>query len=73
MNPIKQSHAALLEERATGGLSRKRLSNQTNRFLSVADKLYPAWQVGYIVELWSTMFLHGAGRGCVVLGPRAPH
>lgn len=47
----------MLEEKATSGLSRKRLAHQTERFLSVADKLYPAWQVGYIEGLCPTMFV----------------
>ncbi|CAM9478378.1 unnamed protein product, partial [Scytosiphon promiscuus] len=35
---------SFLEEKAVSGLSRKRLSHQTRRFLAVADTLYPAWQ-----------------------------
>lgn len=39
-----------MEEKAFRGTSRKRLSHQMERFLSVADKLYPAWQVSCALE-----------------------
>lgn len=57
----QQSRTALLEERTTSGLSRKRLSHQTERFLSVADKLYPAWQVRCIAE-WCSNHVPCADR-----------
>ncbi|CAN0467173.1 unnamed protein product, partial [Ectocarpus sp. 12 AP-2014] len=44
LDKVKQSNDAFSQERALSGLSHKRLSHQTERFLSVADKLYPAWQ-----------------------------
>lgn len=44
----KKSNDAFSQKRALSGLSHKRLSHQTERFLSVADKLYPAWQVGVV-------------------------
>ncbi|CBJ28371.1 conserved unknown protein [Ectocarpus siliculosus] len=44
LDKAKQSNDAFSHERALSGLSHKRLSHQTERFLSVADKLYPAWQ-----------------------------
>ncbi|CAM9428487.1 unnamed protein product, partial [Ectocarpus sp. 13 AM-2016] len=44
LDKMKQSNDAFSQERALSGLSHKRLSHQTERFLSVADKLYPAWQ-----------------------------
>lgn len=39
--------------------SRKRLSCQTERFLSVADKLYPAWQVRMCNERAVNVFARG--------------
>ncbi|CAM9481337.1 unnamed protein product, partial [Hapterophycus canaliculatus] len=44
LDKLHQASESSFEERALGGLSRKRLSHHTERFLSVADKLYPAWQ-----------------------------
>lgn len=46
----KQSKDVFSEEKAFSGTSSKRLSHQMGRFLSVADKLYPAWQVGCVSE-----------------------